>query len=60
MTMIVLASSFWAKMTAMVIRGGHLKLDGDPEELLLLAVGETNKRPTHSSWLTAMFLSSRI
>lgn len=60
MTTIVLASSFWAKMTAVVIRGGYPKSDGDPEELLLLAVGGTNKRPAHSSWLMATFLSSRI
>lgn len=51
MTTIVLASSFWAEMTSVVIRGGSLKSDGNPEELLLLAMGETENLPAHSSWL---------
>lgn len=52
MTTTVLASSFWVEMTTVVIRGGSLKSDGSPEELLLLAMGETENLPAHSSWLT--------
>lgn len=52
MTTIVLASSVWAERTTVVIRGGSLRSDGNPEELLLLATGETENLPAHSSWLT--------